>query len=411
MTMTAPLTATTPAAAPPRPIGHRSDTGPSFDAVLERHAVPRQAGGAPDEPDDGAPGPVREDDADLTERTPAPDGPDARPAAVPVAFAPAPAPGATSIEPDGPVSGTPIAGAIAHGETATVPVGPPTGTGDAVGEPVPDADTTVTTASGPDDADTSVTEQTEIDAQGADAPTETRLPVPAGDDGADGPTTVATGTAAGRPPVAPTSTGGDPDPVAERGTAVEPDVTLEVAASIAPDPATDRVGAVPPRTAEIEGPAPAPTRPVPDTAAPTPGTVREPATDLARALLARAELHRTASRPLEIGITTSDLGRVQVSAAEGADGLQLQLSSDRPDGRARLGEHLPELRRELDSGGVDVGSLEVGTRDAGREPHRAVDAATGGESRTDQPLAPTDEAVVRTARAVPLHLDGLDLRL
>lgn len=133
-----------------------------------------------------------------------------------------------------------------------------------------------------------------------------------------------------------------------------------------------------------------------------------------RSVLARAELQRAtaAGRRLEVGLNTADLGRVRITAVDGADGLQLQLSSDRPDGRARLGENLQELRSDLDEQGIGVGSLEVGTGDADR--HQFGDGLEPGDGETRHVHLvdiPQPVAAAAPSRLVPHHVDGLDLRL
>lgn len=135
-----------------------------------------------------------------------------------------------------------------------------------------------------------------------------------------------------------------------------------------------------------------------------------------RALLAQAELRRvTASgRRIEIGLDTGDLGRVRIAAVDGADGLQLQLSSDQADGRQRLTQHLDELRAELDRRGVDLGSLDVSTGDgAFRAP--ADETAEQHDARSTLPTAAAPQAVTQRAaaalRPIPRHADGVDLRL
>lgn len=149
--------------------------------------------------------------------------------------------------------------------------------------------------------------------------------------------------------------------------------------------------------------------------------VRQHAEVPERSVLAQAELRRVTAngRRVDMDITTSDLGRVRVTAVERAGGLQLQLSSDQTGGRAHLDQHLHELRADLTERGLDIGSLGIGSLDVG-----AGDAGANRDTAEPPatPVIPTDltaDQAIDPLTTVPAHgsvaparnLDGLDLRL
>lgn len=431
MTTTAPLTP--PTTIPPtRQASARQGADPerSFGAVLERHSTPSDGAeaGARHIADEPADDPA----ATTSETRRDDDAPDTHPAEANDADHPS---GAASAPSGSPTSGPPVV-LPATVVTWTYAASPPT-------VPPPDTSTVSATV---DAAAAAVATPIETAPGDPAAPVaDTTLAALVADATADGVTNAdrtADAADAGRsdlagrttPPIADDSdaaaTAGAGHIAADTGAVVDTQRDSHVAPAEAQQPGA------PPAAGDGDDPAadvvPAPrVDPEPDSPVPVPGPARAvrpsdaPMTDATsarihlpdvgadRSLLARAELLRTAGRPLEVGISTSDLGRVRVTAAEGADGLQLQLSSDRPDGRARLGEHLQELRQDLDERGVGVGSLEVATGDAradvGR--HGPDDELPTGGASMDAATTAHATAPPTVRGLVPLHLDGLDLRL
>lgn len=138
-----------------------------------------------------------------------------------------------------------------------------------------------------------------------------------------------------------------------------------------------------------------------------------------RSLLARAELNRVAGRRLDVGIRTTGLGQVTVSAVDGADGVQLQLMSDRPDARARLADHLDELRTDLAEHDIELESLGVGSGAPGDGSGTTGHDRSPSDSPTASPIAPSNAAAEQRSRPdttsgrptwTSIH-DGLDLQL
>lgn len=125
--------------------------------------------------------------------------------------------------------------------------------------------------------------------------------------------------------------------------------------------------------------------------------------------LARAELRRLThgGSRLELATDAGELGTIRIEATDGGSGLHLQLGSDRSATRAMLGEHLHELRSQLQAGGFDLGSLDVGGGSGRDGDERSTAGTTPASPGPEHVPAPA----VRTAVPHVLERDRVDLRL
>ncbi len=331
-----------------------------------------------------------------------------------------------------PPDASPMAGDVAARSRPSASAAPPvtdgSSTGSVVREPVP------STAPSP----VPVEHATTVDTSAARAATERPAP------GAPAPTPGGTGPSPPRtevppPPGGPAQPAHGPAviaPVADRpGTAAAPldsDLTLVVhdPVGLLDDP--QDVEARRPAARSAASPAPATSAPGPSVPASVQAvdppvkaaaeTVRTdvPAEVAASEQLDRAELQRVAGRTrLGVDIATDELGRVRIEAVGGRSELQLNLTSDDPQGRALLGQRLPELREQMREAGLDVGSFDLDSPSSGRsDTGDGVDgSARDGTSATAMdraPGAPRDAADDPTDDPDPLAAsgtNGLDVRL
>ncbi|MGY1619521.1 flagellar hook-length control protein FliK [Geodermatophilus sp. SYSU D00691] len=183
-------------------------------------------------------------------------------------------------------------------------------------------------------------------------------------------------------------------------------------------------GGAPPQPAFITGPAAAqPTAPT------APATSSAAAAAPAPQLPVNAQLSRPvavlASRPdgvhtMTVVLTPENLGPVHVQVTVRGDSVDLTLAGAHEHGRATLLEALPDLRRDLQSAGVNTARLDV-SRDTGGAWTAQQQGSEGGqqqpqhrgEPRTGSWLRSPDHGPDRPGPASPSSsaLQGVDVRV
>lgn len=209
---------------------------------------------------------------------------------------------------------------------------------------------------------------------------------------------------------------------AESGEPLEPDESKSAESPAATTADTGTVGDVRGHSAtstpQVDAPHPAPSH----------LSTREPRLDVGRATEASSTadpqaagvdhdrpvpLRPPASHRLALDLSSEGLGPLRVEALAERGTLHLNLTAGDKATRDALGAHLPELRRDLESSGLQLGTLDVGDgrehrRDQSAEPAPTGSADHARPARRDGGPA-TGTGTVLTARR-PSGA-GFDLRL
>ena len=141
--------------------------------------------------------------------------------------------------------------------------------------------------------------------------------------------------------------------------------SAQPSAPVAQPSAAPSAGAGVPASVAANATAPTPAAAVLSTApgAPVPTPVPTPATQLAPQLMALARTSRE-SQSMIVRLTPEELGPVELRVDVGRDGVSIRLTGMHEATREVLRTHLPELRRDLEDGGLSDVGLDVAS-DAG----------------------------------------------
>lgn len=122
---------------------------------------------------------------------------------------------------------------------------------------------------------------------------------------------------------------------------------------------------------------------------------------------------RDGDHNITISLAPENLGRVEVQINLQSNNISMQMNADNPQSRQMLKDSMNELRQSLTDSGLNAGSLDVSSQDAGHQSQQSANSGSNRSRDSGDVEISEDEFFARlatTAGSAPIGDGPLDIR-